>query len=194
MTGLKSCVLWLLSLQRSRGQGSAVLGGGGGGGGRSSHGGLFDYRLQEKRMESSLNYRPVLGKALREICFLSPTWEHPLDIHVGPEAATPPNTHAHTPPNAPSPTSPASLPLFPCSARRLHYSMHTSCLTTDAMFKHGRQRTAPPASPLQTSRRLPLGLSLQLLPHMGSRTHSPDCPSDLYTVGCGLCDGVGGGL
>lgn len=69
-------------------------------------GGSFGYRLQEKRMEAELTQlqAKVLGETLREISFLSPTWEHPMDIHVGPEAATPPPTHTHTlPPTHPPP-------------------------------------------------------------------------------------------
>lgn len=52
----------------------------------------------------------VLGETLREISFLSPTWENPLDIHVGPKAAIPPpqphlpqHTRTHSPQPPPHP-------------------------------------------------------------------------------------------
>lgn len=63
---------------------------------------------------------------------------------------------------------------------------HASCLTTDAMFIHGRKRTASPAYPLQTSPWLPFWLSLQLLPHIGC---SVSClPARQIYICCGLCD------
>lgn len=89
-----------------------------------------------------------------------------LDIHVGPIA------------------SPLSLCLLSLLVSFLVQSdvfisalTHASCLTTDAMFIHGRKRTASPTYPLQTSPRLPFWLSLQLLPHNGcSVSCPPACP------------------
>lgn len=134
MTGLKSCVLWLLSLQRSRGQGSAVLGGWVGVvvGAGAVKGGSFGYRLQEKRMEAELTQlqAKVLGETLREISFLSPTWEHPMDIHVGPEAATPPqHTRTHSPQPTHPPSFSASLSLFSptSSLQHAHLLPHNRC-------------------------------------------------------------------
>ena len=98
-----------------------------------------------------------------------------LDIHVGPIA------------------SPLSLCLLSLLVSFLVQSdvfisalTHASCLTTDAMFIHGRKRTASPTYPLQTSPRLPFWLSLQLLPHNGcSVSCPPACPVRFTHVAAG---------
>lgn len=77
-------MLWLLSLQRSQDRVQRSRGSGAGNRGPS------DSQIKEKRRETDVRIY-VRVKVLRETLrnpFLSTTWEHPLDIHVGPAAAT----------------------------------------------------------------------------------------------------------
>lgn len=77
-------MLWLLSLQRSQDRVQRSRGSGAGNTGPS------DSQIKGKHMETDTRIY-VRVKALHETLrnpFLSTTWEHPLDIHVGPVAAT----------------------------------------------------------------------------------------------------------